>query len=302
MTQLTGHEKAVRAIALPGGANKLYTGGQDQTIRIWDCETGQCTSVVPMGGDVGCLLTESGWLFVGLPNEVKALNLQNNAEQRLEGPKGQVHALAVSNDMLLAGAQDGNILAWKFNISVSMFQPAASLWGHSAAVITLESAEGRLYSGSMDKTIKVWDLSTGQCVQTLEGHTHVVMGLLCWNQFLLSGSLDGTVKVWAAGQTGKLEWQYTYPEDSSSAGTLDGVLTFCGFVDNNNKAILLCSFNDNTVHLLELPSFTERGVLFSKDEVRSLQVGPGGLVFSGDSGGGVKVWKWEPLPSSAAEH
>ncbi|MCO5552184.1 hypothetical protein L7F22_005695 [Adiantum nelumboides] len=41
MTQLSGHEKAVRAIALPAGANKLYTGGQDGTIRVWDCDTGQ---------------------------------------------------------------------------------------------------------------------------------------------------------------------------------------------------------------------------------------------------------------------
>ncbi|MCO5608221.1 hypothetical protein L7F22_062427 [Adiantum nelumboides] len=41
MTQLSGHEKAVRAIALPAGSNKLYTGGQDGTIRVWDCDTGQ---------------------------------------------------------------------------------------------------------------------------------------------------------------------------------------------------------------------------------------------------------------------
>lgn len=298
MTQLNGHDKAVRAIALPAGANKLYTGGQDETIRIWDCETGQCINVVPMGADVGCLLTESGWLFIGLPNEIKALNLQTNAEQRLPGPKGQVHAMAVSNDMLLAGAQDGNILAYKFNSASNMFEPAASLWGHSGAVITLETTEGRLYSGSMDKTIKVWDLNTGQCLQTLQGHTNVVMGLLCWNQFLISGSLDGTIRVWAADISGSFELHYTYPEDSTSNEALDGVLTFCGFVDHNNKAILLCSFNDNTVHLLELPSFTERGILFSKDEVRALQVGPGGLVFSGESGGGIKVWKWAPSPSS----
>jgi pleiotropic regulator 1 len=51
--------------------------------------------------------------------------------------------------------QDGNILAWKFNVAASMFQPAATLWGHSAAILTLEVSDGRLYSGSMDNTIKV---------------------------------------------------------------------------------------------------------------------------------------------------
>lgn len=293
MTQLSGHEKAVRAIALPAGSNKLYTGGQDNTIRIWDCDTGQCASVVPMGGDVGCLLAESGWLFIGLPNEVKALNLQTNAEQPLNGPKGQVHALAVFNDMLLAGAQDGSILAWKFNTIVNMFQPMATLGGHTAAVVTLEASDGKLYSGSMDKTIKVWDLSTGACIQTLQGHSNVVMGLLSWNQYLLSGSLDGTVKVWAVSQ-GTYDLQYTYPKDMGGNEEMDGVLAFCGFVDHQNKDVLMCSLIDNTVHLLELPSFTERAILYSKDEVRALQVGPGGLVFSGDGAGCVKVWRWAP--------
>ncbi|KAI5084772.1 hypothetical protein GOP47_0000941 [Adiantum capillus-veneris] len=294
MTQLSGHGKAVRAIALPAGSNKLYTGGQDGTIRVWDCDTGQCAHVLPMGGDVGCLLAEAGWLFVGLPNELQALNLQTGAEQRLTGPVGQVHALAIYNDTIIAGAQDGNILAWKFNSVVNMFQPVAALPGHTGAVVTLEASEGKLYSGSMDFTIRVWDLSTAVCIQTLQGHSNVVMGLLSWNQYLLSGSLDGTVKVWAASQSGSYDLQYTYPKDTGSNEDMDGVLAFCGFVDSQNKNILICALNDNTVHLLELPSFTDRGVLYSKDEVRALQVGPGGLVFSGDGSGSVKVWKWAP--------
>ena len=35
----------------------------------------------------------------------QALHLYSNAEQRLEGPMGQVHALVVFNDLLLAGAE-----------------------------------------------------------------------------------------------------------------------------------------------------------------------------------------------------
>ena len=29
----------------------------------------------------------------------------------------------------------------------------------------------RVVSGSQDKTLKVWDVATGECVATLEGHT-----------------------------------------------------------------------------------------------------------------------------------
>jgi WD40 repeat protein len=75
MTQLIGHEKAIRAIEMPQGGSQLYTGSQDESVRVWDCTTGQCTNVVQMGGDVGALLSAPGWLFIGLPNEVQVFGL-----------------------------------------------------------------------------------------------------------------------------------------------------------------------------------------------------------------------------------
>ncbi|CAN6562750.1 unnamed protein product [Malus baccata var. baccata] len=71
-----------------------------------------------------------------------------------------------------------------------------------------------------------------------------------------------------------------------------GVLDLAGMTDPETKPILLCSCNDNSVRLLELPSFSERGRLFAKREIRRIGVGPGGLFFSGDATGLVSVWKW----------
>ena len=51
--------------------------------------------------------------------------------------------------------QDGRILAWKFSAVGNCFEPAASLTGHQSAVVSLVIGAGRLYSGSMDKTIRV---------------------------------------------------------------------------------------------------------------------------------------------------
>ena len=52
----------------------------------------------------------------------------------------------------------------------------ADMEGHTGFVwsVCLSGDGSRLFSGSVDKTIKVWDVSTGACVQTLEGHTHWV--------------------------------------------------------------------------------------------------------------------------------
>lgn len=238
-----------------------------------------------MGGEVGCMISEGPWIFIGIPNSVKAWNTQTGTDLSLTGPTGQVYALVVGNEMLFAGTQDGSILAWKFSAVGNCFEPAASLPGHRLAVVTLVVGAMRLYSGSMDNTIRVWDLTSLQCIQTLSDHTSVVMSLLCWDQFLLSSSLDKTVKVWVATETGNLEVTYTHNEEH-------GVLTLCGMHDAQAKPVLLCSSNDNTVRLYDLPSFNERGKIFSKEEVRAIQIGPGGLFFTGDGTGELKVWKW----------
>ena len=35
----------------------------------------------------------------------------------------------------------------------------------------------KVISGSFDRSIKVWDIQTGQCIRTLEGHGDVVYSL-----------------------------------------------------------------------------------------------------------------------------
>ncbi|KAF7813233.1 Zinc finger CCCH domain-containing protein 48 [Senna tora] len=290
LTQLEGHQKVISGIAFPSGSDKLYTGSKDETVRVWDCQSGKCMAVVNLGGEVGCMMSEGPWIFVGITNFVKAWNTQNSLELSLSGPVGQVYTLVVGNDMLLAGTQDGSILAWKFNVVANCFEPAASLKGHSLAVVSLVVGANRLYSGSMDNTIRVWNLETLQCLQTLTGHTSVVMSVLCWDQFLLSCSLDKTIKVWVATESGNLEVTYTHNEEH-------GILTLCGMHDLQGKPILLCSCNDNTVRLYDLPSFAERGKIFSKQEVRAIQAGPGSIFFTGDGTGEVRVWNWSTEPT-----
>ena len=79
-------------------------------------------------------------------------------------------------------------------------------------------ANGRLVSGSYDRTLKVWDPSSGQCLRTLRGHAHyarlrrpvkqrvdrsstprgaqVRCVVALSNGRVVSGSLDETLKVW----------------------------------------------------------------------------------------------------------
>ncbi|GFY85945.1 WD-40 repeat family protein [Actinidia rufa] len=55
--------------------------------------------------EVGSLICEDPWVFVGLTNAVKAWNIQTQAELNLTGPVGQVYAMVAYKGVLFAGTQ-----------------------------------------------------------------------------------------------------------------------------------------------------------------------------------------------------
>ena len=73
--------------------------------------------------------------------------------------------------------------------------------GHTGEVnaCVLSSDGNRLYSGSYDKSILVWDITTGQQLARLQSHTDGVTSLAWSGSLLVSGSLDTTVKLWDTG-------------------------------------------------------------------------------------------------------
>ena len=55
-----------------------------------------------------------------------------------------------------------------------------------------------LVSGSSDKTIKTWDITSGSCLSTLRGHSAVVRSV-CFSsdgKKLMKSSEDSTVRNW----------------------------------------------------------------------------------------------------------
>ncbi|EEC70085.1 hypothetical protein OsI_00706 [Oryza sativa Indica Group] len=285
---LAGHTEAISGISLPVGSDKLYSGSADGSVRVWDCNSGKCVDAIKMGGKIGCMITHGPWIFVGITKSVEAWNTQTGMKSSLHGPSGLVCSMTIKDEMLFAGTGDGRIMAWKIPDKKGDSGPVAILSGHERQVISLGVSATRLYSGSLDKTIKVWDLKTLQCVQTLSEHKAAVTSVLCWDEKLLSCSLDKTVKIWAASKSGDLQVIYTHSEEH-------GVRTLFGMHRVGKTPVLFCSLhNSNCIRLFDLPSFDEMGKLFSKKEVRTIELAAGGLLFTGDGAGELKVWRWAP--------
>eukprot|EP00035_Acanthoeca_spectabilis_P019262 m.418785 g.418785 ORF g.418785 m.418785 type:complete len:161 (+) comp16835_c0_seq19:3712-4194(+) len=77
--------------------------------------------------------------------------------------------------------------------------PHRTLSGHTdwARALALDN-RGNLYSGSDDRSIRVWSTSEHTHIRTLTGHTFCVFAVAAGtNGTVFSGSLDKTIKVWS---------------------------------------------------------------------------------------------------------
>lgn len=63
--------------------------------------------------------------------------------------------------------------------------------------------ELRVYSGSSDETIMIWDTKDWKRLMVLEGHEGTIVTLALDGPMLFSGSADATVRMWDK-LTGKL--------------------------------------------------------------------------------------------------
>lgn len=90
-------------------------------------------------------------------------------------PYDRINALIVLNDGRLVSASVGH-----FN----------------SVGVLLQLADGRLASGSADTRIKIWDVMTGVCEQTLSVYNSEISFLLQLSDGRLASASDSSISIW----------------------------------------------------------------------------------------------------------
>ena len=118
--------------------------------------------------------------------------------------------------------------------------------GHHGVIkaIAITSDDQLIVSGSTDKTIKVWEMGSGQLLHSLEGHINSINALAITpdSKRLVSGSSDNTIKVWNL-ENGQLQ--------RSLEGHTRGVISIALTPDGHR---ILSGSGDQTIKVWELMS------------------------------------------------
>ena len=70
------------------------------------------------------------------------------------------------------------------------------LTGHTGSVLCLQYDERVIVTGSSDSTVRVWDVNTGEVLNTLIHHNEAVLHLRFSNGLMVTCSKDRSIAVW----------------------------------------------------------------------------------------------------------
>ncbi len=166
--KLTGHNDAVRCVAVSGDGKRAASGGDDRTVRVWDLARGR---------------------------EI----------HRFTRHRAGVTGVALSADgkVILSGARDQTLRLWEAGTGRELHSFTVPRGPVLCVALTPDGQYA--CSGHFDTTLRLWDVHSGREVRRFAGHKQMVSGVTCCpDGRLVSASHDATVRFWHTASDAEL--------------------------------------------------------------------------------------------------
>ncbi|MED6150638.1 hypothetical protein PIB30_074350 [Stylosanthes scabra] len=284
-------------------------------------QNGLIGSIVREEGHIYSLAVKGSLLYTG--SESKNIRVWKDLKDftGFKSNSGFVKTIVISGEKIYTGHQDGKIRVWKISKkNPSSYKRVGSLptfkeyvkssmnpknyvevrrnrnavkVKHFDAVSTLSLDEeaGLLYSGSWDKTVKVWRISDSKCLESINAHEDAVNSVIAaFGEFVITGAADGIVKMWRRKQD----------SENKTRHVIDRILlrqenAVTALAVNQSSAVVYAASSDGLVNFWERDlkggGMCHGGVLRGHKLAVLCLAAAGNLVFSGSADKNICVWK-----------
>lgn len=243
---LRGHSEEVHALVFGANDTRLASGSHDRTIRLWDVRIGQAVHI-------------------------------------LQAHTQMVRELAISADgqTLASGGHDTFVCLW----DIQSGQSLRTLLGSTYATTHLSfsnSADPVLATVSADHTVHLWQIATGQRLDTLQSFNNHIYAVDVSHDGTLvaSGGADGSICLWQLN-TGQLV--------QLLRGHSRSVYSIAF---NPNGSMLASAGRETSIRLWDIATGqTIRVLTGHSDDVEALQFSPDGArLISASRDGTLRLW------------
>jgi len=292
---LEGHTNQVLAVSVTPDGRRVVSGSKDQTLRVWDMETGACLRVLQeyttLVRSLSVTSDGRGAVSAGADDTLRVWDLETGTSLHMLGHTDCVGSVSVTPDGRRAASAnpfhpplgDMSVRVWDLGTRTCLHVLA----GHARNVwsVSVTPDGQRVVSGSEDQTLRVWEMKSGQCLRTLEGHAGGVrtVSVTPDGRRAVSGSGDNTLRVW------DLESGYCLRTLEGHSDSVESV----SVTPDGRRAV--SGSEDNTLRVWDLEAGRCLRVLEGHtDWVTSVSVTPDGrLAVSGSGDQTVRVWDLE---------
>ena len=193
------HRLPLTALAVSEDGRRAFSASKDNRLVQWDVETGAREAVTfPVDADADA--------------RAGRRNLSNVATGTIRvGNDRTLMSLAASSDgrYLAAGGTGRAVHVWDLRAG-GQARHLGAMPGHRACITSCAFREGtaELFTGSADRTIKIWNLAEMAYVDTLYGHGAEVLGVdVGRRERVLSCGRDRTCRIWKVPEETQLVYQ-----------------------------------------------------------------------------------------------